>query len=445
MKEYSKTFCVYPWIELMINTSGTFDYCCLANPSQLKDKNNNQLKINKDSLKDVWNSDAMKDIRKNMIEGNKIKSCNLCYLQEDSGRKSYRQLHNSEWEHLLGSKKIEQIVDKSIENNLEVDTPPVYLDLRMGNTCNLKCRMCNPFNSSLITKEHFKLFDKSKTYANIFKKNFGSNPEWLNEQAYRDQFNDKKIWKEIYEVLPTLEKLYLTGGEPTLIKNNIKVLEKLIELNKQNNTKIFLNTNCTYSGKNFLELLSKFKEMDINPSIDGVGEVNNYIRGSKKWENIYQNCKNILSVNNKISANITPVLQIYNLNKIHEILNLANDITYELFYNPWTKELTNTIGVDILFNTHPFMLDVRNLPLELRQNAIQRLLDFKNEYVFEFSFMIRNTIEGTVGYLKQPQLENYKQNLKDFIDYTEILDKERNQSFNDIDKELYTEIKKIAR
>jgi MoaA/NifB/PqqE/SkfB family radical SAM enzyme len=445
MKEYSKTFCVYPWIELMINTSGTFDYCCLANPSQLKDKNNNQLKINKDSLKDVWNSDAMKDIRKNMIEGNKIKSCNLCYLQEDSGRKSYRQLHNSEWEHLLGSKKIEQIVDKSIENNLEVDTPPVYLDLRMGNTCNLKCRMCNPFNSSLITKEHFKLFDKSKTYANIFKKNFGSNPEWLNEQAYRDQFNDKKIWKEIYEVLPTLEKLYLTGGEPTLIKNNIKVLEKLIELNKQNNTKIFLNTNCTYSGKNFLELLSKFKEMDISPSIDGVGEVNNYIRGSKKWENIYQNCKNILSVNNKISANITPVLQIYNLNKIHEILNLANDITYELFYNPWTKELTNTIGVDILFNTHPFMLDVRNLPLELRQNAIQRLLDFKNEYVFEFSFMIRNTIEGTVGYLKQPQLKNYKQNLKDFIDYTEILDKERNQSFNDIDKELYTEIKKIAR
>jgi len=445
MKEYSKTFCVYPWIELMINTSGTFDYCCLANPSQLKDKNNNQLKINKDSLKDVWNSDAMKDIRKNMIEGNKIKSCNLCYLQEDSGRKSYRQLHNSEWEHLLGSKKIEQIVDKSIENNLDVDTPPVYLDLRMGNTCNLKCRMCNPFNSSLITKEHFKLFDKSKTYANIFKKNFGSNPEWLNEQAYRDQFNDKKIWKEIYEVLPTLEKLYLTGGEPTLIKNNIKVLEKLIELNKQNNTKIFLNTNCTYSGKNFLELLSKFKEMDINPSIDGVGEVNNYIRGSKKWENIYQNCKNILSVNNKISANITPVLQIYNLNKIHEILNLANDITYELFYNPWTKELTNTIGVDILFNTHPFMLDVRNLPLELRQNAIQRLLDFKNEYVFEFSFMIRNTIEGTVGYLKQPQLKNYKQNLKDFIDYTEILDKERNQSFNDIDKELYTEIKKIAR
>ena len=445
MKEYSKTFCVYPWIELMINTSGTFDYCCLANTSQLKDKNNNQLKINKDSLKDVWNSDAMKDIRKNMIEGNKIKSCNLCYLQEDSGRKSYRQLHNSEWEHLLGSKKIEQIVDKSIENNLDVDTPPVYLDLRMGNTCNLKCRMCNPFNSSLITKEHFKLFDKSKTYANIFKKNFGSNPEWLNEQAYRDQFNDKKIWKEIYEVLPTLEKLYLTGGEPTLIKNNIKVLEKLIELNKQNNTKIFLNTNCTYSGKNFLELLSKFKEMDINPSIDGVGEVNNYIRGSKKWENIYQNCKNILSVNNKISANITPVLQIYNLNKIHEILNLANDITYELFYNPWTKELTNTIGVDILFNTHPFMLDVRNLPLELRQNAIQRLLDFKNEYVFEFSFMIRNTIEGTVGYLKQPQLKNYKQNLKDFIDYTEILDKERNQSFNDIDKELYTEIKKIAR
>ena len=91
------------------------------------------------------------------------------------------------------------------------------------------------------------------------------------------------------------------------------------------------------------------------------------------------------------------------------------------------------------------MLDVRNLPLELRQNAIQRLLDFMNEYVFEFSFMIRNTIEGTVGYLKQPQLKNYKQNLKDFIDYTEILDKERNQSFNDIDKELYTEIKKIAR
>ena len=91
------------------------------------------------------------------------------------------------------------------------------------------------------------------------------------------------------------------------------------------------------------------------------------------------------------------------------------------------------------------MLDVRNLPLELRQDAIQRLLDFKNEYIFESNFIIKNTIEGTVGYLEQPQLENYKENLKDFVDYTEILDKERSQSFNDIDQKLYTEIKKLAR
>lgn len=441
MKEYSKTFCVYPWLELMINTSGTFDFCCLASPSRLTDKNNNLLKINKDSLKDVWNSDAMKDIRKNMIEGNKIKSCDLCYLQEDSGRKSYRQLHNTEWEHRLGEDVIKNIVDESIINEFNVNQLPIYLDLRMGNTCNLKCRMCNPFNSSQIEKEHFKLYDNNDIYAKIFSKNYGNNPNHLKEKESRDQFNNEKIWHEIDEVLPTLKKLYLTGGEPTLIKNNIKVLEKIIQINKQDDVFLFLNTNCTYSNSTFLEILKKFKNIAINPSIDGVGKVNNYIRGSKNWIAIYKNCKQILSVNKNINANITPVLQIYNLNKIHEVLDLAKEYTYDLFQD----STTNSIGVDILINTHPVMLDVRNLPLELRQDAIQRLLDFKNEYIFESNFIIKNTIEGTVGYLEQPQLENYKENLKDFVDYTEILDKERSQSFNDIDQKLYTEIKKLAR
>ena len=93
----------------------------------------------------------------------------------------------------------------------------------------------------------------------------------------------------------------------------------------------------------------------------------------------------------------------------------------------------------MIINYHQKFLDVRNLPIKLRQNALDNLNKCKDE--FTFNEHSTNSIEGAINFLQEPQLPEYKQNLNDFVTLTEIYDKKRNQSFNDIDKKLYTELK----
>ena len=142
-----------------------------------------------------------------------------------------------------------------------------------------------------------------------------------------------------------------------------------------------------------------------------------------------------------VTSNITPVLQIYNLNKIHEILMLADELSDEIY----GEDSSKSIGVDILLNTHPHYLDIRNLPLELRQDAKNRLEEFKKEYtLYDKNWLVKKSVDGILGYLSEPQLENWKENLQDFLEMTAIWDKQRNQSFSAIDDELYTAIKRLV-
>ena len=145
-KEYSNSFCVYPWVSLMVNTSGTLNYCCIAKPGILRDEKQRQLTLGNSTLQEGWNSPRMKELRLGMIQGEQISSCKHCYLQEEVGKKSFRQMHNDEWERRIGADAIHERVKASYDNDMALpDHDPVYLDLRLGNLCNLKCRMCNPW------------------------------------------------------------------------------------------------------------------------------------------------------------------------------------------------------------------------------------------------------------------------------------------------------------
>jgi glutamate-1-semialdehyde 2,1-aminomutase len=105
-------------------------------------------------------------------------------------------------------------------------------------------------------------------------------------------FDHDIMWDQVISLIPTLKKVYMTGGEPTLIKNNFKFMKKCIDEGRTDIV-LFFNTNCTNINKQFLELISQFKQVNINASMDGIGIVNEYIRAPSDWKQISENIEKL--------------------------------------------------------------------------------------------------------------------------------------------------------
>lgn len=426
MKE-SKTFCIMPFISVMLNTDGKMRYCCIASgrTAMARDANDKPLLIGKNSVEEAWNSDTFKQARQDMLEGKKVEACSACYKQEDLGVPSYRTRMTEEWRSRLGDKFNEYVKD-AIENNNDIKLPPVYLDLRLGNLCNLKCRMCNPFNSSQILKEHYKIVDNDSEYQRIWSDQFGPNPDFLKTQDL--DFDTNFMWNEIIGMIPNLSKVYMTGGEPTLINNNYRFMEEIVASGYQDQIELFFNINCTNVTDKFLDLISKFKKIQINCSIDGVGKVNDYIRSPSKWNKIDENFQKLAALKN-IRLDISPVVQSYNILDCHNLLDYVENMS---------KKYNRFIGLDFLINNHPFYLDATILPKEVREKAAQNLEKY-NGALLDHNH-IKHSIQGIINLMRKERHPDHEKLFNDFINFTKSLDKVRQESFVEVFPELAKEI-----
>ncbi|MDP7197646.1 MAG: twitch domain-containing radical SAM protein, partial [SAR202 cluster bacterium] len=211
----SKTFCVVPFVSQMVDTSGTINLCCIATDSVLKDIDGKNFHVSKDKMNNVWNSKHMQIFRKFMIDGKKLPNCQGCYKLEELGKTSTRQLMNAEWNDKLGSRGVRQRVIEALKNDYQLDdSKPVYLDLRLGNICNLKCRMCNPYNSKAIGSEHSELLENDFHYRMVYLRAHGNTAEFM--KTMTNWYETDFFWDQIIDLIPHLKKVYLTGGEPTL-------------------------------------------------------------------------------------------------------------------------------------------------------------------------------------------------------------------------------------
>ncbi len=125
----SKTICSAPFNQVCVTATGRYALCCnaVANYSfPCEERHINQMK----NVNDWFEGTYMKNIRKAMIKGKKLKECVTCYEKEKTKKSSPRQWFNKEHPPLI---KNEQPI------------PYLYwLDIKFGNNCNLKCKMCFP-------------------------------------------------------------------------------------------------------------------------------------------------------------------------------------------------------------------------------------------------------------------------------------------------------------
>jgi sulfatase maturation enzyme AslB (radical SAM superfamily) len=428
LKHISKTFCVHPWTNLMVNNPGTYGFCCIAWRAHLLDKKGNAVYAGNTTPAEAWNADSLRDVRKAMIKGEKLDACSKCWFQEETGKNSYRQRHNQEWVQRLGLKEIERRVEETKDNDGHLSTPPDYLDLRLGNLCNLKCRMCNVFNSNQIEKEHIE-FKTNNRYADMWNKQW---PSDINGPPYpMDWVEAPEFWNELNGYIPNLKKVYFTGGEPTLLQSTYNFMQEMVDQGVQDKVDLMFNTNCTNAQPRFLEMLSKFKHVQIQASIDGTELVNDYIRAPSHWETIKRNFIALGELPN-VKLNMSPAIQIFNVLNIDDIISFGEQVS---------RKQNRVIDIDFLYVSHPTYLDVSNLSDEIRDRAFLKLQRVQESWLYKKSGVTRNSIDAYLNLLELPRDKKYKENLDDFWDMTEILDKRRNQKFEDYVPELFRYMK----
>ena len=257
----SKTFCVLPWMHLATNPSGNMRPCCNSKPQWFSDpETKHPYKFGKVPIETIWHSEGYVKLREQLLNGERPDVCSRCWKEEDAGIESLRQAWMHRW-----------LEDKEYTTKPEVDIR--YLDIRMGNMCNLKCRMCGPYSSNMWLKEWHLVRDPLPESEH--KRLSGENYPWYRYQQFEDNID---------LILPTIEEIYLTGGEPTIIKEHEYILNKVIESGRAKKVKIKYNTNLTNVPNYLLEKWKEFKAIKCNVSIDATGKLDRYIRYPSSWE-----------------------------------------------------------------------------------------------------------------------------------------------------------------
>jgi len=369
----SDTFCFYPFLELSTNPGGHLKPCCYYE-APLYRSNKKVISIyNNDTFDSAWNSEQMISIRKNLHQGSMPEGCRICTRDGDA---SMRSRSVKEYKNNINALTV---VKNTIDNNYQASHTPFILELKPSNLCNLKCVMCNSYDSSQVAKELKDLSEKYKGI-NIKDGRYISISEipgiHENNVAFKDvdqpDWSDNDIiWNNFLKILPGLEILSFAGGEPTLMPFVMKVLNYCVDNGYAKNITVFISSNFTNLNKNFFNLMPEYKKFELIASIDGYDRVNDYARFPSKWSQISKNyieAKKYMKHDNvKILTNIT--VSVLNIVDLVDLLNWLEDRADEY---PYFKEWPYNINLI----SQPPEQHISLLQEDLKKTAIDRLENY---------------------------------------------------------------------
>ena len=274
-----KYFCAAPWTHTYVSPQGERRLCCASREEasfqkQYIDSGTAEGKFEPVSLEEHWNSDYMKDIRKRMLNGEKLSQCDVCndqILNLHTYRKYFTET--------LFPHKVADLVANTREDG-HYDPMPISYDYRISNLCNFKCRMCGEqLSSSWETeKKKYDLIDVKQE-------------PWLepNTRKSISKFQVEVLEEELQRAVDnkTIEEIYWVGGEPLMFERHWTIMQQLVDNGHAKNVTVRYNTNLSrvkYKDYNLWDMLPHFKNVNICASIDGAYEVGEFIRDGLKWD-----------------------------------------------------------------------------------------------------------------------------------------------------------------
>lgn len=328
------TFCVLPFIHAVYNPydpnkeKGRILPCC---------RFNSRASVETEDVNDpLENSELFKKIQHELSNGIKSVGCERCWKDENIGEESYRQGSNRHFKHLIDSG---QYKEKKLR----------YLEITPSNLCNLACRSCSSnFSSKWVPIDNFIASDRQKKSV-----------------AFTD-------WTTLD--LSNLIELKLMGGEPMMLESNRRLLKFLQEKNKLKDIHLHFITNLTKSlSDEWKELLMECRRVSIFVSIDGIGNLNEYIRSGSSWKTTEKNLLSIIEfskVNTSIIVSSNSVISLFNVNKTLELESYFQKLGIRYFLD--TTSFPTHIDCKILPDSIKNKLIEIGVPKLIEKNLLEK-------------------------------------------------------------------------
>jgi hypothetical protein len=399
--EGNRTFCMAPWTHTYLSPQMERRLCCSSREESTNfkqyidtfDPKGHNDNINLSSLEEHWNSEYMKTVRLKLMAGEEIPQCAVCN-HKLLNEQVYRQHFN--W---LYKNQINEAFD-STDDTGHTTMKTQSFDYRFNNLCNFKCRMCGDMlSSSWETEnkangkgdyEHYRIWGRKDIKEKI------------------EKFHDEQIVKEFNEAIEQkrITELYWCGGEPLMWKIHWESMARIIELGYADQVLARYNSNMSrinYYGKNlFDDCLKHFKNFQICASIDGTGEIGEYIRTGldyNQWlENIKYGIKFLDHDYKRMQLDLTITLP--GLFDLENMVSLANELQLELL----TKQVFS------------FSSDNAMSPLFMPKELLDEIIDeVRNKTIKHKSKFTKNFFQQLDEMQKQNRSTKNVYNEEDYI------------------------------
>lgn len=408
---------MHPFTGLATREDGAVKACCRSHPVGF---------IQDASLEEIWNNNTMKRIRAQVLKGERPTECAPCFNLEDQGVESLRQRHIKGF---IPEARI-NLYPTALQSLREDYTMPFEfptMEIKLNNLCNLKCRMCNPMDSTSWNDwkdiEDFYKKEDNFLYQKI-------NTLGLKQKPFLDSFVDTDNWWSSFEkLLPYFRRVEFAGGEPLMDPTHYRILDMLKPYGK--NIEIKYATNGTTlgikGGRTVHDYWPHFKSVAVNVSIDGVGQVYDYIRGNGSYSDVVSNIREMQKIPNVRRIVGAVAVQVSNVLTLDQIMEEFLDKVGIIFY-------TNMVN-------YPNLLSAQVLPPPLKELAIQRLesvrvrlLTFKHTMDDQWlRKLTEGQIQGVINYIRA---NDQGDKWKDCVEFNKKLDFTRNQNFFDVTPEF---------
>jgi organic radical activating enzyme len=273
-------------------------------------------KLASTGLVEIQNSQAMQTLREDFLAGKKPQTCRRCWNEERAGRTSKRM-------HTLD--RLKHMIDSNVSWTADA-MPLMFLDLKLGNICNLKCRICGSWSSSQFAAEEIK-FNRAGETRGSFAYQMLKDGAWPRESA--------EFWKDLDRHLDNIRYIEFTGGEPFIIKEHFQLLQKLVDTGRAAQVEIHYNTNGTQYPEEGEAIWKHFKHVEIAVSIDDVEQRFEYQRSNAVWTEVFKNVerfRQLRSRNNNITLQACCTINVFNVYYLETVANWLVQQKFDFIY-----------------------------------------------------------------------------------------------------------------
>jgi organic radical activating enzyme len=406
----SKTFCPLPWNHLATHPHGICTLCCESNQDDgisqaFNDTKNDAFRKaltlqTVEDFSEITNSDSFSKVRLQMLNGEKPIECNKCWDAESVGNKSKRYYE---------SRRLPLTLEEAIENTNDDGTLKEvnyeFVELRLGNHCNVQCRTCNPYSSSRWLKDWDTVNPERRSL-----------PEFTRVSSFNWPL-DEDFWTKLLDRSGNLKCLYINGGEPFLIDKHFAFLETLVERGIAKDVEIVYSTNCTIINHSYEDIWKNFRKVQFMLSIDDLEERNEYIRTYTAWGKVVSFVEwmdEICGKYDNLDYNILQTVSVYNILYIPEF--------YEYFKG---------FHISHNFVNDPAHFDPLILPRDVQEIIVDRIGDLTDDVA---NYLNVKRKQGDISVANLSPLQT-------FFEKTRTMDTMKKTSFEDTFPELYELIK----